>query len=315
MRYLIFIISFLIFQTTVVAQSILGIDVSHHQGSINWTMVANDGKVFAFCKATEGMTYHDPNFSTYMTNGTAAGVIMGAYHFARPDNNTALQDANNFITQAHNYIGDGFLPPVLDLEDPNTSTHLDQIYTSSQLTNWVQIWLNRVESQTGVRPIIYTNSHYAGFLNTSLNSYGLWIAKPGTSPSTPPTNLGSWNNWMFKQYSWYGSVNGISGNVDLDVYHGTVSDFNTLVHPAAVSQISIEQINIYPNPVGDLLHIENKSGVKLQSIDILDTNGRLIQQNLSADKSIDVSGLQAGIYFLKLHFDKNLTSFVELIKK
>jgi len=314
MRYLFFIMGIWTFQMTV-AQSILGIDVSHHQGSINWTMVANDGKVFAFCKATEGMTYHDPNFSTYMVNGNAAGMVMGAYHFARPDNNSALQDANNFLSRAQNYIGEGYLPPVLDLEDPNASTHLDQIYTSTQLTNWVQDWLNRVETQTGIRPIIYTNSHYAGYLNSSLNSYGLWIAKPGTSPSTPPTNLGHWNNWMFKQYSWYGSVNGISGNVDLDVYHGTVNDFNTMIHPAAISQISNELLQIYPNPADNQLFIDNKIGVKMRSIEILDSNGRLILQISSGLENIDVSNLQPGVYILKLYFDNDNTSLVKFIKQ
>lgn len=313
MKYLILTLSFLTFQNTV-AQSILGIDVSHHQGTIDWSLVAGDGKVFAYCKATEGMTYHDPNFSTYMVNGNAAGVVMGAYHFARPDNNTALQDAGNFLSQAQNYIGDGYLPPVLDLEDPNSSTHLDQIFTSTQLTNWVQTWLNKVETQTGVRPIIYTNSNYANFLNSSLNSYGLWIAKPGTSPTTPPTNLGNWNDWMFKQYSWYGSVNGISGNVDLDVYHGTVNDFNTLIHAATVSQISKEQIQIYPNPAGNLLHILNKSKHKIQSGDILDTDGRLIQHFSSINNHINVSRLQSGVYILKLNFDKDRTGFMKFIK-
>jgi len=51
MKYLTFVLNILVFQTTL-AQSILGIDVSHHQGSINWTMVANDGKVFAFYALT-----------------------------------------------------------------------------------------------------------------------------------------------------------------------------------------------------------------------------------------------------------------------
>lgn len=314
MKHFILILSFIVIPN-MMGQSILGIDVSHHQGSINWTMVANDAKVFAYCKATEGMTYQDPNFATYMVQGIAAGVVMGAYHFARPDNNTAIQDADNFISHAQNYIGDGFLPPVLDLEDPNSSTHLDNIYTSNQLTNWVQAWFDRVESQTGVRPIIYSNSNYANYLNSSLNTYGLWIAKPGTSATTPPTNMGVWNDWMFKQYSWYGSVNGISGNVDLDVYHGTIDDFNAMIHPTAIHQISKNNLRIFPNPVRNQLHIDNKISISIVNLSIFDTNARLIRQITPEAKIIDVSQLQKGFYILKVYFENGQTSFIKFIKE
>jgi len=296
------------------AQTILGIDVSHHQGNINWQLVANDGKVFAYCKATEGMTYQDPNFTTYMTAGSNAGVIMGAYHFARPDNNTALQDANNFINTASGYIGNGFLPPVLDLEDPNSSTHLDQIYTSSQLTSWVQTWLDRVETQTGVKPILYLNSHYAAYLNSSLNSYGLWIAKPGTSPSTPPTNLGNWNTWVFKQYSWYGSVNGITGNVDLDSFHGNTSDFNDLIGENSISESKALGFKFYPNPVRHTLNLETLNNRTITEIKIFDLSGRLLRQINQNISKIDVSSLKKGVYLMQISLDNQQTGTVKFLK-
>lgn len=298
----------------IAAQTILGIDVSHHQGNINWQLVANDGKVFAYCKATEGMTYHDPNFTTYMTAGSNAGIVMGAYHFARPDNNTALQDANNFINTASSYIGNGFLPPVLDLEDPNSSTHLDQIYTSSQLTSWVQTWLDRVETQTGVRPILYLNSHYAAYLNSSLNSYGLWIAKPGTSPSTPPTNLGNWNTWLFKQYSWYGSVNGISGNVDLDSFHGNATDFNNLISTNGISELKALGFKFYPNPVHQNLYLKPKNNQSLTAVKIFDLNGRLLKEYDEHISKIDVSALKNGVYLMQVILNNQQTGTVKFVK-
>src|SRR6476620_8733401 len=73
------------------AQTILGIDVSGTaQGVINWPQVYASGKVFAWAKATEGFTFNDSRFTTNMANGSAVGVVMGAYHFARPDNNSAI---------------------------------------------------------------------------------------------------------------------------------------------------------------------------------------------------------------------------------
>ncbi len=308
----ILLIILLWFVQTITAQNILGIDVSHHQGSINWTLVANDGKVFAYCKATEGMTYQDPNFQIYIANGHNAGVVMGAYHFARPDNNTAIDDANNFINQAHNYIGAGYLPPVLDLEDPNSSTHLDQLFTSSALTNWVQTWLNRIESQTGVRPIIYTNSNLANYLNSSINNYGLWIAKPGTSPTTPPNDIGVWNDWLFKQYSWTGNVNGISGDVDLNVFHGTAGDFDTVTNYINSYHLGFK---IYPNPVQDYLHIELLKPVNITAIGIYDIHGRLIKkiepENLT---QINMTDLETGFYFLIIEISPSQSYTFKLVK-
>ena len=213
-------------------QTILGIDVSKWQGNINWQQVANDGKVFAYVKATEGKTYTDPKFAVNAANGHSAGVVMGVYHFARPDNNTGAEDATNFVNVAGNYMGPGFLPPVLDFEDINRNgmtVYLSDIMTSSQLTAWIQEFLTTVQNLTGVNPSVYTSTNYAGYVNPSLNTYGLWIAKPNTSPTAPPTSLGNWTDWQFKQYSWVGSVSGISGNVDLNVFHGSIDDFNDLI--------------------------------------------------------------------------------------
>src|SRR5207302_823289 len=76
---------------------VLGIDVSHYQGTINWPAVFASGERFAFEKATEGVTYTDPKFVTNMLAGKAAGVLMGAYHFARPLNNSAADEAAHFL--------------------------------------------------------------------------------------------------------------------------------------------------------------------------------------------------------------------------
>ena len=209
---------------------IYGIDVSHYQGTIDWNAVANDGKVFAWVKASDGRTYTDSKFVQNMTNGQAAGVVMGAYHFARPISNSATSEANHFLAVAGNYIGNGFLPPVLDLEDPSTSTHLTSYFTSSQLTAWVQEWMNVVESHTGVKPVIYTSGSIADYLGSSLTQYGLWIADPDGNPSDPPTHIGHWNTWVSKQYSWNGVVSGINTtSVDLDVFHGSTQDFYNFI--------------------------------------------------------------------------------------
>src|SRR5207248_10239672 len=62
-----------------------GVDVSNWQGNINWNKVAADGKRFAFMKASEGRTYTDPTYAQNRQGALAAGVVIGAYHFALPD--------------------------------------------------------------------------------------------------------------------------------------------------------------------------------------------------------------------------------------
>lgn len=208
-----------------IAQPIYGIDVSHWQGTINWSLVSASGKVFAFAKATEGMTGNDATFSTNMINGNSAGIVMGAYHLARPDNNAAVDEANHFVSIAGSYIGAGHLPPALDLEPVYA-----ELLSKSALSAWVQTWLTTVQNATGVAPIIYT-THYdaAHFFNNSLNIYKLWIANYETSPTTPPSNLGIWPTWAFDQYSETGTVSGINGYIDLDVFNGNTTAFNNLI--------------------------------------------------------------------------------------
>lgn len=207
--------------------SVYGIDVSHFQGSINWPQVHTSGKVFAFAKATEGVTFDDDHFSTYMPAGISAGMVMGAYHVARPTNNTAAAEASHFLNIAGSYIGPGYLPPALDLEP----AYIESL-TPSVLSAWIQAWMTAVQNATGISPIIYC-THYdaANYINSSLNIYGLWIANYETNPTVPPTNIGVWTTWEFNQYSAIGIVPGITGSVDLDVFNGDATTFNNLIYP------------------------------------------------------------------------------------
>ena len=86
------------------AQRPLGIDVSAYQGSINWSSVHADGVIFAFAKATEGTYLQDADYHGNMSNGKSAGVLMGAYDFLRPDEDTPLQEATYFWNFAHTNI-------------------------------------------------------------------------------------------------------------------------------------------------------------------------------------------------------------------
>jgi GH25 family lysozyme M1 (1,4-beta-N-acetylmuramidase) len=230
-NHLLIITVLTIIGNNLVAQTILGVDVSHYQGTITWSQALAAGKKFAFVKATGGTGFTDPNFVTNETSGASAGVKMGAYHFAYPEDNSATDEANYFLSVAGSYIGTGYLPPVLDLEDPGgTDPPLSTDFTSSQLTAWVQTWVSTVQAaHPGVTPIIYVDGTYASYLQSSINIYGLWIADWDNSATAQPSNIGVWNTWLFKQYWDQGSVSGISGTVDLDVFNGTTTAFNNLI--------------------------------------------------------------------------------------
>ena len=206
---------------------LLGIDVSSYQGTtINWSQVKAAGYTYAFAKATEGVSITDNSFAINMVNGENAGVIMGAYHFAHPESNTAAAEASYFLSVAGSYIKSCGLPPVLDFETTGS-------LSSAALTIWVQDWMNAVKSATGITPILYSDGSIASSLGSSVNIYPLWMADPDGSSTNPPpsSDLGSWATWAFKQYSWTGTVSGINdaGNVDLDVFNGDITAFNKLI--------------------------------------------------------------------------------------
>jgi GH25 family lysozyme M1 (1,4-beta-N-acetylmuramidase) len=213
------------------ATIIYGIDVSNYQGDITWTSVAGANIDFAITKATEGASFIDAKFTQNMTNGKAAGVVMGAYHFARPTSTVAnvttdaLDEARFFIKTLHPHLDDGILWPVLDLED---GTALGK----TNLSAWTRVFCQEVERLTTVKPFIYMNRNYAQtYIEPDLITYPLWIAVPNTTPGESDFNLGPWPEWILQQYSWTGSVPGITGDVDLNAFRGDLIGLQTYVLP------------------------------------------------------------------------------------
>ena len=193
-----------------------GIDVSHNQGTINWKKVAEAGYFFAFVKATEGGTpppiFIDSNFSRNMVNGRAAGLSMGAYHFARPDTKVgdAKDEALFFLNNSGKYIDNGYLRPALDLE-------ANSGLTKAQLTAWVNTWMNTIISKTGIKPLLYVSPAFAqANLDASVAQYDLWIAHY-TNKLKP--DITYWTDWVFWQFTETGQVPGIVGNVDLNRFN------------------------------------------------------------------------------------------------
>ncbi len=196
-----------------------GIDVSHFQGTIDWTKVRASGKAFAFAKATEGVDLVDPTFSTNWAAMREAGIVRGAYHFFEPDDDAEAQ-ANLFIATVE--LAPGDLPPALDVEVSDGES-------AAAIEAEVLTWLKAIHAHYGVKPILYSD---VTFLQRDLadgfDTYPLWIADYS---ETAPTSIDSWTKWSFWQYSQDGSVAGIEGKVDLDRYAGTSREWSAMLVP------------------------------------------------------------------------------------
>jgi GH25 family lysozyme M1 (1,4-beta-N-acetylmuramidase) len=197
-----------------------GIDVSHYQGSINWSSVKSAGIQFAYIKATEGTTYKDPNFNANYLNAYNANVIRGAYHFARPDLSTGAAQATYFAGNGGAWSRDNLtLPGMLDLEGGCYGK------TAAAMQSWILDFYNTYKSKTGRDVVIYTsaswwNSCTGGWSGMSARS-PLFVAHWTTAASpTIPTGFPYWTLW---QYTDAGSVSGVSGSVDRDRFNGDSS--------------------------------------------------------------------------------------------
>lgn len=203
-----------------VAYSIHGIDVSHHQDLISWREVKSmeiDGiKIgFAFMKATEGTDLIDEHFGKNWARAELQQIPKGAYHFFNTASNPARQ-AKNFLQRVKLKPGD--LPPVLDIEQDNG-------VSKTLIQQRVKEWLQIVEKEYKVQPIIYTNiDFYNRYLSPQFDNYPLWIAHY-FAEGKPRIN----RNWTFWQHSETGHVNGIDAYVDFNVFNGDSADFKELL--------------------------------------------------------------------------------------
>lgn len=198
------------------ASSRQGIDVSHSNGSIDWSRAYAAGQRFVFAKASEGRSFKDGRYAGYRRAARVAGFRVGAYHFARPDSSAsdAIHEADHFLDAARPASGD--LLPVLDLED-------DGGLSTTALKHWVWRWVRRVRSETGLKPMIYTNPSFwhdemGDARAFAAAGYRLWIAHYGTSSLSVPAANWDGHGATFWQYTKCGSVSGVSGCVDRDRY-------------------------------------------------------------------------------------------------
>lgn len=218
---------------------LFGIDVSHHNGVIDWNKVKNAGVNFVFIKASEGLTLGDDQYATNITRARALGLPTGAYHFFIPTSSVA-QQVTNFCNQVGS-LKAGDLPPVLDAEVPSrwiTNPELaEQVHaawhamTVDQRIAKIEEWMDGVEKKLGVTPILYASSSFIRDTlggSAKLKRWKPWIAHYKVAAPTVPA---PYTDWLFWQDSETGTVAGITGNVDTDWFNGTTAQLNALRIP------------------------------------------------------------------------------------
>ena len=198
-----------------------GIDISHHQGSIDWQKLKDHGMIdkfpvrFVMIKATEGSTRVDENFEDNFYQAREYGFTRGAYHFYSVHSSAKLQAAF-FIRKVK--LENGDLPPVLDVE------HKPKNQTDEEFKQSVLEWLDIVEQHYGVKPIIYTYYKFKlRYLNDpAFDNYPYWIAHYYVD------KVEYQGKWKFWQHTDVGRLPGIKGNVDFDIYNGSMYDLRKM---------------------------------------------------------------------------------------
>lgn len=209
-----------------------GIDVSLHQGVINWDIVASSGVDFAIIKTTQyGFAKKDPvtgkkilvdgkkvigpgrgvdpRFRENQIGARRTMKRVGYYHWMEPQfsdspNGDGASQADYFVKTVGSLQPGEFL--ALDLENRGL--------TAGVVVPQMRAFLERLELLTSRRPYIYTNSTFPYKLGDHFADYPLWIVYYlGLDKPRLPAG---WNDWKIWQYTDKGSVPGISGGVDMD---------------------------------------------------------------------------------------------------
>ena len=193
---------------------IRGIDVSHHQGPIDWARVKDSRIQFAYIKATEGTDFKDEQFAQNWNEAAAAGIKRGAYHFFCLQTSGEKQAAN-FIATAP-YEADA-LPPAIDLEF--SGYNKERRPSAEDFQRELSAFWDAIFSHYQKLPVVYTTSDFQKQYLAQMPIEHLWIREVILFPRQP---------WTIWQFSPRGRVRGVSGFVDLNVFNGRAADFQKL---------------------------------------------------------------------------------------
>lgn len=200
-------------------ETVFGIDVSYYQGVIDWNAVAAAGVKFAIVRVSHSLQFEDPQFEANLAGARAAGIHTGVYQYFEPDEDPVAQA--DLVLNKLGPLMPGDLPPMIDVESTAGQS-------PATITNAIHAWIDRVESTLGVKPIIYSG-YYFWNDNVGSSDFGEYpLMLPWYGVDCPGGVPVGWDMWTIHQYCDCGNVAGISGNVDVDRFNGSLADLGAL---------------------------------------------------------------------------------------
>lgn len=209
-------------------------DSGYTRSTVEWANEWSKGSRFVYVKATEGSGFIDKSRASHLEGATKVGMLHGAYHFALPGQSTATAQADHFVRNGGTWKADGkTLPPLLDIEN---NPYGANCYGLSQdaMVNWIRTFSNRVLSQTGRLPMIYTN-------------LGWWKSCTGDSKafSHQPLHIAAYTGgaklllpagWPVYSMWQFSSTGPFAG--DSNVWNGTLASLKKFATGTTVSRIN-----------------------------------------------------------------------------
>lgn len=197
---------------------VVGVDVSHHQGKIDWDVLSSQGIDFAYIKATEGSSFVDPRFEENFRNAKASPLRVGVYHFFSFDS-TGEEQAEHFRRAVEPY--EGMLPPAVDVEyygDYASGKPVDSAKVKAELRKLV----DALTEEYGMKPVVYAaDDSYAAFVKGDFDDCALWYR-------SVYSGVGDGIGWTFWQYSNRHVLDGYEGGeryIDMNVFAGDKNSF------------------------------------------------------------------------------------------
>lgn len=200
-----------------------GVDVSHHNGFVNWPQLKNEGIAFAYIKTTEGIAHTDRNYKNNYTDAKLSNVKVGTYHFYTFGLDGSMQ-AQHFIRNAR--VGSADLIPAIDVEHSLINKYSnDKDYIEKVISELENLEMELYDYY-GVHPIIYTNKDcYKLYIKDRFTKNRIWMSDLHNEPNLKD------NEWIIWQFSHTGKIKGAIGDIDLNYFRYSYRQFNQLLMP------------------------------------------------------------------------------------
>lgn len=213
-----------------------GIDVSAHNGTIDFERVVADSVSFVYIKASEGTDFCDAMFERNLRSASDAGLWVGAYHFFRFDSPGHLQ-AYNLLNTVGEFDLD--LPLAIDVEEWTNADDMPTNTVVEQLASMVSVL-----EAAGYRVVFYTNKQgYNRYIAGFFSKVPVWLCSLEGEPK---------DDWTLWQHSHEGRVQGMHGPVDINTFNGSAEEFRTWLVPRPQKAAQEETPeDLYEDPTED----------------------------------------------------------------